>query len=113
MNCVEFTVGKKTYNLRLNTRNIVQVEKKLGKNPLDVFTTLEGNSVPKIADLMLILHASMQQFNHGVKEDDCYDIYDDYLAEGHTLVDFMHVLLDVFKVSGFGSKDEEGEVKNG
>ena len=41
MNCVEFTVGKKTYNLRLNTRNIVQVEKKLGKNPLDVFTTLE------------------------------------------------------------------------
>ena len=56
---------------------------------------------------------STKQFNHGVKEDDCYDIYDDYLAEGHTLVDFMNVLLDVFKVSGFVSKDEEGEAKNG
>ena len=116
MNSVEFIVGKNTYNLRLNTRAIVNLEKKIGKNPLDIFTTLEKNSVPKTTDLMLLLHASMQQFNHGVKEEDCFDIYDDYLAEGHTLVDFMNVLLEVFKVSGFISDEEikkVEEAKNG
>ena len=111
MNFVEFTVGNKTYNLRLDTRSIVQAERKLGKSPLDVFTTLEGNSVPKMADLMIILHAAINKYNHGIKEEDCYDIYDDYLAEGNSLVDFMNVLLDVFKVSGFIAKDEETEAE--
>lgn len=115
MNFVEFEVNGKSYNLRLSTRAIVSLEKKIGRNPLDIFTTLTNNSLPKMTELMLLLHASMQQMNHGIKEEDVYDIYDDYLAEGHTLTDFMNVLLDVFKCSGFISQDEIGEVetKNG
>ena len=115
MSFVEFVVDGKTYKLRLSTRSIVNLEKKIGRNPLDIFTTLTNNSLPKMTELMLLLHASMQQLNHGIKEDEVYDIYDDYLAEGHTLTDFMNVLLEVFEVSGFISQDEIGEVetKNG
>ena len=109
MNYINFEVGEQSYKLRLTTRNIVLLEKQLGCNPLSIFGT--GDTVPTITVMVAVLHASLQQYNHGVSLNDAYDIFDAYLADGHSTVDFIPVILDIYKASGIIPKDNE-EVKN-
>lgn len=111
MNFINFEAGNNTYKLRLNTRNIVLLEKQLGCNPLSIFG--EGETVPQVTTMVAVLHASLQQYNHGITLNDAYDIFDEYLADGHSSVDFIPVILEIYKASGIIPKDkEEAEVKN-
>ena len=98
MNYYEFEVGNKTYQLRLNTRNIVALEKQLGCNPIGIFG--KGDTIPSITQMVLVLHASLQQLNHGISIDDAYDIFDKWIEEGHTATDFIQVIVDIYKFSG-------------
>lgn len=111
MNYINFEVGNETYKLRLSTRNIVALEKQLGCNPLGIFG--DGETVPTITVMVSVLHASLQQLNHGISLNDAYDIFDRYIADGHSSVDFIPVIIDVYKASGIIPKDSgEGEEKN-
>ena len=111
MNYIDFEVGNKTYKLRLSTRNIVLLEKQLGCNPLNIFGG--GETIPSITDMVSILHSSLQQYNHGINMNDAYDIFDDYIADGHTATDFIPVIMEIYKVSGIIPKDlKEQEEKN-
>lgn len=110
MNYIDFEVGGKTYKLRLNTRNIVLLEKQLGCNPLSVFG--DGNTVPTVTTMVAILHASLQQYNHGINLNDAYDIFDEYLSDGHSSVDFISIILDIYRASGLIPKDKNDEEKN-
>lgn len=105
MNYVEFEVNNKTYKLRLSTRNMVLLEKQIGCNPLSIFG--EGGTIPTVTVMVTILHCALQQYNHGISLNDSYDIFDEYLAEGHTTIDFVSVILDVYKASGIIPKDNE------
>lgn len=107
---VDFSAGGKEYKLRLNTRNIVSLEKALGMNPLAIFGN--GDTMPTITTLVAILHASLQQYQHNITLDDAYDIFDNYLADGNTMTDFIPVVLDLYRVSGLIRKTENGEGKN-
>lgn len=107
MNYIDFEVGTKTYKLRLNTRNIVLLEKQLGCNPLSIFGN--GETVPTITVMVAVLHASLQQYNHGITLNDAYDIFDEYLNEGHSSVDFLPVILDIYRASGIIQKDNKNE----
>ena len=95
---VDFTVKDKDYKLRLNTRNTIALEKQLGCNPLSIFG--DGSTMPTITTMVQILHASLQQYNHGIDMNDAYDIFDAYLEEGHATTDFVKVIVDVYRVSG-------------
>ena len=95
---VDFTAGDKAYKLRLNTRNIVALEKQLGCNPIAIFG--DGDSIPPITALVQILHASLQQYEHSITLNDAYDIFDTWLEDGNTATEFLPIVLDVFKVSG-------------
>ena len=105
MNYIDFEVGAKAYRLRLNTRSIVLLEKQLGCNPLSIFGN--GETVPTITTMVAVLHASLQQYNHGITLNDAYDIFDEYLAEGHSSVDFLPVILDIYRASGIIPKDNK------
>ena len=105
MNYIDFEVNGKSYKLRLTTRNIVLLEKQLGCNPLRIFG--DGEEVPTITVMVAILHASLQQYNHGITLNDAYDIFDEYLADDHTMTDFIYVILDVYKISGLIKTDEK------
>ncbi len=105
---LDFNVGEKTYKLRLATRNIVALEKAIGKNPLGIFK--DGEEVPSVTTMVTILWASLQQFQHGVSMDDAYDIFDEYLKE-HTMTDFISVILDIYKVSGLIRNDKGTETE--
>lgn len=94
----DFEAGNKAYKLRINTRNTVMLEKLLGYNPLGIFG--DGETVPKVTDMVNVLFASLQQYHHSITLNDTYDIFDEYLADGHTATDFISVILEIYKVSG-------------
>lgn len=101
----DFEAGNKAYKLRLTTRNIIALEKAIGMNPLSVFGT--GNRIPTITEMVNILHASLQQYQHGITVNDAYDIFDDYLTDGHTTTDFIPVIVEIYQTSGIMPKDKK------
>jgi hypothetical protein len=107
---VDFSAGNKDYKLRLNTRNVVALERQLGGSLLSIFGT--GNTMPTVEAMVMILHASLQQYNHGISLNDAYNIFDNWLAEEHTTVDFVYIILEIYKVSGLVPENinEQAEV---
>ena len=111
MNYITFEAGNKEYKLRLNIRNTVALEKQLGCNPLTIFGT--GDTMPTITQMVYILHSSLQQLNHGITLNDAYSIFEAWLDDGHNVMDFLAVIIDIYKVSGIISNDaEEAATKN-
>lgn len=106
----DFNAGNKAYKLRLNTRNTIALEKQLGCNPLAVFG--DGETVPTITVMVAILHASLQQYQHGITMADAADIFDEYLADGNAATDFIPVILEIYKASGLIRDVEVEEGKN-
>lgn len=104
---VDFKAGNKEYKLRLNTRNTVALEKQLGFNPIRIFG--DGERLPTVTEMSLILYYSLQQLNHGISLDNTYDIFDEWKEEGNSDTDFIAVILDIFKVSGLIKGDKTGE----
>lgn len=102
----DFEAGNKAYKLRLNTRNIVALEKQIGCNPLAVFGN--GDTLPPLSTMVHILFYSLQQLNHGITLNDAYDIFDAYLEDGNSMTDFVAVILEVYKVSGIIKPDSAG-----
>lgn len=114
MNYIDFTAGNKDYKLRLNTRNTILLEKQLGCHPLNIFD-VNGNSVPSITTMVAILHASLQQYHHGITLNDAYDLFDTWLDDGHASTDFLEIILELYKTSGIipkDAKEDELELKN-
>lgn len=108
----DFEAGNQAYKLRLNTRNTIMLEKAIGCNPLAIFSS-DGSSIPTETTMVQILHASMQQYHHGITFDKACDIFDAYKEDGHTTTDFIQVIFGIYKVSGIIRNDDpEGEEKN-
>ena len=106
------TIDGVDYKARLNAKACVELEKKLGTNPLNVFSKIATDgSLPDLGVLITMLQASLTAYNHGITMDKTYELYDKFVDEGHTLMDLVPILLDVFKVSGF-FKEETIEEKN-
>ena len=106
---VDFTAGNREYKLRLNTRNLIMLEKQLGGNPLSIFG--DGETIPTITEMVNVLYCSLIQYNHGITLNDAYDIFDNYLADGNSATDFITVILEIYKASGL-IKSEDVSEKN-
>jgi hypothetical protein len=104
---VDFTAGNKDYKLRLSTRNTVMLEKQLGSNPLAIFG--DGDKIPTVTEMVNILYASLLQYQHGISLNDAYDIFDEYIANGNSITDFLSIILEIYKVSGIIPADREAE----
>ena len=113
----EFNTNDKTYKLRLNTRNIIALEKKLGQNPLTIF--FPGGKInskdeteytlPSVEAMVSILHYSLQQYQHNISFADTEEIFDKWIEEKHTVTDFLPIVTEIFKVSGIFAEGEEKE----
>lgn len=106
---VDFTAGGKDYKLRLDTRNTINLEKRLGCNPISVFG--DGDTIPTVGSMVAILHASLQPLQHGISVDDAFTIFDKWLEDGNTTVDFVKVILEIYKVSGIVPNTDESETE--
>ncbi|MBU5677912.1 hypothetical protein KQI88_15955 [Alkaliphilus sp. MSJ-5] len=111
MRYTEFKVGDKEYKLRLAASEMINVEKKIGGNVLDIF--MKKEQIPTMEELLLTLHGSLQKFQHGIGLSDTYNIYDEYVDNGGAFEDLIEVIMDVLEVSGFFKKEqlEEGKAK--
>lgn len=94
----DFTVKDNQYKLRLNTRNIVNLEKQLGCNPMAIFG--DGTTIPKITIMVQILHNALQQYQSNITLDKAYDIFDEWLDDGHNMTEFLGIIVEIYKVSG-------------
>lgn len=100
-------IGDKEYNCKLNTKACVQAERRLGKNPLNIFTELEEGEVPSLEEMLIIFHEALSSLNHGISTDDVFDLYDNYLEDGHSFIDFVNFVTELFKEAGFIKAEEE------
>ena len=107
---VNFAAGNKEYKLRLSIRATVALEKQLGVNPLMIFGN--GETIPTITTMVNVLHASLQQYQHGITLNDAYSIFEEWLNEGNSITDFLPIIIEVYKVSGIIKQDEEEAEKN-
>lgn len=105
---VNFEAGNKQYKLRLNTRNIIALEKVLGVNPLHIFNTQEDR-LPPITQMVAVLHAALQQYQHNISMSDAYDIFDSYIEDGHSVDEFVFIILDIYRESGIIPKEVDTE----
>lgn len=105
----DFEAGSNAYKLRMNTRNIVMLEKQLGCNPLGIFG--DGTKLPTITQMVTVLYCSLQQYHHGITMDKAYDIFDEY-CETNSATDFINVILEIYKVSGIIKDNKSSIEKN-
>lgn len=101
---VDFLAGNETYKLRLATRAIMTLEKQLGCNPLSIFG--DGTVIPTVTTMITILHASLQQYQHGITLEKAADIFDTWLADGHNMTEFITIILEIYKSSGLISNEK-------
>ena len=104
---VDFCAGGKEYKLRLTTRATIALEKQIGCNPLLIFGN--GDTIPTITTMVAVLHASLQQLEHGITLNDAYDIFDCWLEDGHIMTEFIPVIMEIYKVSGLVQQDKAGK----
>lgn len=105
---VDFEAGGNAYQLRLNTRNTVALERLLGRNPvMAIFGS--GEELPTVTSMVQVLHMALQERHHGMSLEKTYDIFDAYLADGHTPMDFVNVILEIYRAAGLlqGGADEK------
>lgn len=110
MRYTEFKVGDREYKLRLSTGEIVNIEKKIGGNILEIF--MSRDKIPSMEELMMVLHGALQKFHHGITQQDVYDIYDEYVDNGGTFEDLIEKIMEVFEVSGFFKAEDLKKAKS-
>ncbi|MBB6716370.1 DUF6096 family protein [Clostridium gasigenes] len=107
MKYTEFKVGEKEYKLKLGAAETISVEKKLGANLLNMFIKAGKDELPKLGDILIVLHGAMQKYTHGTTLANVYDLYDEYIDNDGSYMDLISVLTEVLQDSGFFKKVEE------
>lgn len=118
------TINGKDYNCMLKIKTCIQLEKKLGTNPLNVLQALEGGSMPDFETLGTIFHYCLIDMNHGLSMDDSLELFSQYMQEnndsenggiGSVILLFTKVFQDAGFISTTINLDEleEDTGKNG
>jgi hypothetical protein len=105
-NYVELKVGEKVLRLGMKTRQVVALEKALGKSPLNILMDAQEGALPSINDMLIIVWAALQQYEHGYNMEAVYDLYDEYIAEGNTMMELIPIVIDVLSISGYIKMDK-------
>jgi len=102
MRTVDFKLEEKTYQLKLTTSNLVQLERKLGAHPMTLLMDIENNILPKTEDLLWILFYALQWKYENSFEDfeSVESLYDKYVDEGNDYTKLIVVIVELFRVSG-------------
>ena len=112
MNFKKLTIKDNEYKIVLTTRTLCELEDKLGYNPIDILIKASEGIIPKVSEMVYVLWASSIKYNHSVSLNAAYDIFDDYIAEGHSYTDFIEVMVDIFRASGLVPEENEAEEEN-
>ena len=104
------TIDHKDYELALTTRSALQLEERLKKNPINVLLKIKTmEELPSLNDTMIIFHAMLQKYHHGISMDAAMDLFDKYMAEGGNVIQLIEVIVKVFEESGLIRFEEDGK----
>lgn len=108
------TIGNKDYKARLNVKALVDIERKLKTNPLNVIMEMANEKLPSLEVLLTFLQASLTTYNHNIDMDKTYELFDTYCEEGGDLSKFMEeIFVPILSTSGLIPKEhKEEEEKN-
>lgn len=107
---VVWNVNDKEFRLRLTTMGVVRLEEKLGRNPADIFLALSDGQLPKIGDVLTILHQSLQSLHSGYTVEKAAGLLDSYFEEGHSVYEFLtDTVMKVFQNAGLLGTEMESE----
>ena len=104
-------IAGKEYKLRLRTMDVIQLEKRIGHNIMDMVMDLQKDKLPQLNEMLAIIHAAMGQFNHGMKERDVYNLYDEFIADGNNMFDLVPIVIELMQSSGIIPREEEVEAE--
>lgn len=90
------------YKLVLEATQICELEDKLGGRNLMAEIGNNKTGMPPLRTMLMVAHAAMHRYNHGVKMADVYAMFDRYVAGGKSQVEFYtDVYVQIFQASGF------------
>lgn len=118
------TINGKDYNCMLKIKTCIQLEKKLGTNPLTVLQALDKGLIPDFEILGTIFHYCLIDMNHGLSMDDSLELFSQYMQENNDsesggMASVILLFSKVFQDAGFISTTvnldelEEDTEKNG
>lgn len=118
------TINGKDYNCMLKIKTCIQLEKKLGTNPLNVLQALDKGLIPDFEILGTIFHYCLIDMNHGLSMDDSLELFSQYMQENNDsenggMASVILLFTKVFQDAGFISTTvnldelEEDTEKNG
>ncbi len=104
------TINDKEYKLRLSAQSCVELEKKLKTNPVNILMQIEKEVFPPLGQLLMIFHAALTEYNHGITEADVFKLYDEYVAQNKNYIDFVHeVIMPTMTAAGLLPNEKEIE----
>lgn len=105
-----WNVGRYTYRLKLKTQAINELERKYKTNLLSLLGSESG--LPALNVMLDIAHAAMAPWHNGIRHGEVEAIFDLYVDEGGSQLQFFKdVYLEIFKASGFFSKEMLEDMK--
>jgi hypothetical protein len=54
---------------------------------------------------------ALQQYEHGYNMEAVYDLYDEFIEAGNTMMELIPIVIDVLSVSGYIKMDEPKQAK--
>lgn len=97
---VEF--GSETLSLVLDGSATLDIEKKLGKSLFGIMMTGNGGmKMPRLGEMLTILHSASAEHTHGIKVGDMPKLYDEYIKGGGTMMKLFEVIQELMENAGF------------
>lgn len=105
-----WSVGGYTYRLKLKTQAINELERKYKVNLLSLLGSETG--LPALNVMLDITHAAISPWHNGIKFSNVEAMFDLYVDEGGSQLQFFKdVYIEIFKASGFFSKEMLEDMK--
>lgn len=105
----EWNVKEETYKLKLTTSDIIKLEEYFKTNLLNILGS--EKAMPSLNSMLKVTHQAMSKYHHGLKLQDVYEIFDSYVEQGGSQMDFMtEVFFPIYQTSGFLSEAQAEKV---
>ncbi len=103
-----WTVGGVDYKMKLKTSIISRLEEKFG----GVNLMLIVSDLPSLKNMLTIAQAAIAPWHHGMKYSDIEDLFDKYVEEGGSQMDFFkdHIM-GCMNISGFFTEKQSDSVQ--
>lgn len=97
------TVGDDDYKLKFSASSAVETEKRLKRSLIEATAKIDSITVQ-----ITLLFGALQKYHHNITYKDAEEIYEKYLDNGGSILEFAEIMMEVYIASGF-TKKEQGE----